>query len=61
MPVGLAVYVIKYSLIIFLLIGVDSSGWTGLDAMAWGIAGGAVLLTGVQIWWLARLARRRMP
>jgi hypothetical protein len=61
MPVGLAVYVIKYSLIIFLMIGVASSGWAGGRAMAWGIAGGAVTLTAVQVWWLTRLARRRTP
>jgi hypothetical protein len=61
MPVGLAVYVIKYSLIIFMMIGVASSGWAGGRPMAWGIAGGAVVLTGVQVWWLSRLARRRNP
>jgi hypothetical protein len=61
MPVGLAVYVIKYSLIVFLMIGVASSGWSGGRPMAWGIAGSAVVLTAVQVWWLARLARRHTP
>jgi hypothetical protein len=61
MPVGLAVYVIKYSLIVFLMIGVASSGWSGGRPMAWGIAGSAVVLTAVQVWWLARLARRNAP
>jgi hypothetical protein len=61
MPVGLAVYVIKYSLIVFLMIGVASSGWAGGRPMAWGIAGSAVVLTAVQVWWLARLARRNLP
>ncbi|WP_308016451.1 hypothetical protein [Jidongwangia harbinensis] len=61
MPVGLAVYVIKYSLIIFLMISVAASGWAGGDPMAWGIAGGSIVLTGVQVWWLTRLARRRTP
>jgi hypothetical protein len=61
MPVGLAAYVIKYALIVFLMIAVANSGWPGGEAMAWAIAAGAVLLTGVQILWLTRLARRRMP
>ena len=61
MPVGLAVYVVKYALIVFLMIGVAASGWAGGRAMAWGIAGGAVVLTAVQVWWLARLARRNAP
>jgi hypothetical protein len=58
MPVGLAVYGIKYALIVFLMIAIGSSGWAGGHPMAWSIAVGAVLLTGVQAWWLTRLARR---
>ena len=42
MPVGLAVYVIKYSLIVFLMIGVGYSQWSGGRAMAWSIAVTAV-------------------
>ena len=61
MPVGLAVYLIKYSLIVFLMIGVASIEWAGGPAMAWAIAGTAVVLTAVQVWWLARLARRHTP
>jgi hypothetical protein len=61
MPVGLAAYVIKYSSIVFLMIGIGSTGWPGGRAMAWSIAGSAVVLTGVQAWWLTRLARRRAP
>ena len=58
LPVGLAIYVIKYSLIVFLLFGVASSGWAGARPMCWGLALGAVVITGVQAWWLTRLARR---
>lgn len=58
LPVGLAIYVIKYSLIVFLLFAVASSGWAGARPMYWGVAVGAVLLTGVQAWWLTRLSRR---
>ena len=61
LPVGLAVYVIKYALFVFLLFAVFSSGWAGAIPMAWGLAGTAVVLTGVQVWWLSRLATRRLP
>ena len=59
MPVGLAVYVIKYALLMFLMIAVSMSGWAGGIPMAWSIAVGAVVLTGVQVWWILRLTRRR--
>jgi hypothetical protein len=61
MPFGLAVYVVKVGLIILLMIAVAASEWAGGLAMAWAIAAGSVLLTGVQVWWLTRLARRHMP
>jgi hypothetical protein len=61
LPVGLLTYVIKYILIVFIMIGVAASGWPGGRPMAWGIAGGVVLLTAVQVWWVARLARRNWP
>jgi hypothetical protein len=59
MPVGLGVYVVKYAAIVFLLFAVAGSGWSGARPMFWGVAVGAVLLTGVQAWWLSRLASRR--
>jgi hypothetical protein len=61
MPVGLTVYVIKYALIAALMISVAASGWAGGLPMAWAMAGGSVVLTAVQAWWLTRIARRRMP
>jgi hypothetical protein len=61
MPVGLAVYVIKFALIAALMVVVASNGWAGGLPMAWSMAAGAVLLTAVQVWWLLRLARHRMP
>jgi hypothetical protein len=61
MPVGLAVYVIKYALIAALMMVVATRGWAGGLAMAWSIAAGAVVLTGVQVWWLLRVANRRLP
>jgi hypothetical protein len=58
MPLGLLTYVIKYTLIVAIMIGVASSGWSGGNPMALGIAVGAVLLTAAQVWWVSRLARR---
>lgn len=61
MPIGLTAYVVKYAAIVFLMIAVANSGWPGGEAMAWGLAAGAVLLTGVQVFWLSRIARQRTP
>jgi hypothetical protein len=61
MPVGLGVYVVKYSAIVFLLFAVASSGWAGARPMFWGVAAGAIVLTGVQAWWLTKLASRHRP
>jgi hypothetical protein len=60
MPVGLTVYVIKYALIAVLMLTVLSRGWAGGDAMAWSMAAGVVVLTAVQVWWLLRIAARRL-
>jgi hypothetical protein len=59
MPVGLSVYFVKYAVIVFLMFAVAGSDWRGARFMFWGLAVGAVLLTGVQAWWLTRLAARR--
>jgi hypothetical protein len=59
LPVGMSVYFVKYAAIVFLMFAVVGSNWSGARAMLWGLAVGAVLLTGVQAWWLARLANRR--
>lgn len=61
MPVGLAVYVIKYALIIGILLAAQLSDWEGTRAMAYGVAFGAVTMTAAQIWWISRLARRHLP
>ncbi len=61
LPVGLLTYVIKFALIAFVMFAVASSGWAGGVAMAWGLAAGAVTITGVQAWWISRLARRNAP
>ncbi|MEV6489630.1 hypothetical protein AB0M20_13540 [Actinoplanes sp. NPDC051633] len=61
MPVGLAVYVIKFALIAALLLVVADRGWAGGLPMAWSMAVGVVVLTGVQVMWLMRIANRRLP
>jgi hypothetical protein len=58
MPLGLLTYVIKYTLIVIIMMGVASSGWAGGRSMAYGIIAGAVLLTAAQVWWISRLARQ---
>jgi hypothetical protein len=59
LPVGMSVYFVKYAALVFLMFAVVGSKWSGARPMLWGLAVGAVLLTGVQAWWLARLANRR--
>jgi hypothetical protein len=61
MPVGLAVYVIKYALIVGVLAAARSTRWDGTLPMAYGVAAGAVAMTAAQIWWITRLARRHRP
>ena len=58
LPAGLLTYVIKFALIAFIMIGVADSGWPGGLPMAMGIAGGVVVLTAVQVFWVLRLLRR---
>ena len=60
MPVGLTVYVIKYALIGLILLAAGQAGWVGARPMAYGIAIGAVAMTAVQVWWISRLANRRL-
>jgi hypothetical protein len=61
LPAGLGVYLVKYAAIVFLLFAVAGSGWGGARPMFWGVAVGAVLLTGMQAWWLARRASAGRP
>jgi hypothetical protein len=50
-PVGMAMYVTKFSLFGALLIFVGATGWPGKIPMAMGIVAGVVVWTGAQIWW----------
>ena len=58
MPLGLLAYVVKFALISVMMLTVAANGWPGGLPMAWGIAGGVVALTAVQVWWVSRLDRR---
>jgi hypothetical protein len=58
MPLGLLAYVVKYALISVMMLTVAANRWPGGLPMAWGIAGGVVALTAVQVWWVSRLDRR---
>jgi hypothetical protein len=59
MPLGLLTYVLKYTLLGVITAAVISSGWPGRTAMGWGVVAGVLGWTSVQIWWVARLARRK--
>lgn len=59
MPLGVATYVLKYTLLGVILAFLVTTGWPGRVALGWGIAAGVLCWTGVQIWWLTRLSRHR--
>lgn len=59
MPLGLLTYVLKYTLLGVITAAVISSGWPGRTAMGWGVVAGVLGWTSVQIWWVARRARRK--
>jgi hypothetical protein len=50
-PVGMAMYVTKFSLFGALLIFIGGTGWAGKISMAMGIVAGVIAWTGAQIWW----------
>jgi hypothetical protein len=59
MPLGLLTYVVKYTLLGLIMVAVISSGWPGRVPLGWGVVAGVLGWTAVQIWWVARLARRK--
>jgi len=60
MPLGLLAYVVKFTLFGVILAFVISSQWPGRTAMGWGVVAGVLGWTSVQIWWVARIAARRV-
>ncbi|HEY7271446.1 MAG TPA: hypothetical protein VH502_01850 [Actinoplanes sp.] len=52
MPLGLATYVIKYSLLGVILLFTVTSDWPGRTALGWGVVAGVVVWSAVQAWWV---------
>jgi hypothetical protein len=50
-PVGMGMYVTKFSLLGVMLIAVGATEWAGKIPMAMGIVAGVVAWIGSQIWW----------
>jgi hypothetical protein len=50
-PVGMGMYVTKFSLFGVMLIAIGATDWAGKIAMAMGIIIGVLAWTGAQIWW----------
>jgi hypothetical protein len=59
MPLGMASYVIKLTIVGTLLYLVSRTGWAGLMPMIAGVIGGVAVLTGAHVWWVARWAARQ--
>jgi hypothetical protein len=55
-PVGMAMYVTKFSLLGAMLILVGATDWAGKIPMAIGIVVGVVSWTATQIWWTVKTA-----
>ena len=54
LPVGMAMYITKFSLLGALLIFVGATTWAGKIPMAMGIVAGVIVSTAAQIWWTRR-------
>jgi hypothetical protein len=54
LPVGLGMYVTKFTLIGFGMVAVTATGWAGLGPMGVGVVAGVIAWTATQIWWVVR-------
>ncbi|MFJ8581217.1 hypothetical protein [Micromonospora sp. NPDC093277] len=59
LPFGLGAYVAKMTVLGAVMVGVASTGWSGLVPFCLGIAAGVLVWTGVHIWWLTTVHARR--
>jgi hypothetical protein len=59
LPVGLALYAVKFTLLGVVMVAVASPGWSGLIPLCLGIAAGVAVWTGVHIWWISTVHTRR--
>lgn len=60
-PVGMGMYVTKFSLLGVMLIAVGETEWAGKVPMAMGIVAGVVAWTGSQIWYTVHHAHPYAP
>jgi hypothetical protein len=59
LPLGLATYVVKYTLLGVILAFSATSDWAGRRALGWGVVAGVIVWTVVQVWWVhGRHARK---
>jgi hypothetical protein len=54
LPLGLATYLVKLTVIGAVMIAIAASGWDGLVPMALGVVAGAVGWSAAQVWWVVR-------
>ncbi|MEU5961617.1 hypothetical protein ABZ777_10475 [Micromonospora parva] len=59
LPLGVGLYVLKFSLLGGVLVAVASTGWAGLIPLCLGIVAGVAVWTAVHIWWLTTVHARR--
>jgi hypothetical protein len=52
MPLGMATYVVKYTLLGVILAFSVTSDWAGTSALGWGVVAGVLVWTAVQVWWV---------
>ena len=61
LPVGMGMYITKFSLLGLLLVAVNNAEWAGRIPMAMGIVVGIVSWTASQIWWTVHHAHPYVP
>jgi len=61
LPVGMGMYLTKFTLLGAMLIALGATGWAGKIPMAVGIIAGVVLWPATQIWWTVRHAHPYVP
>lgn len=54
LPVGLAAYAVKFTLIGAAMVAVVGTGWRGLEPLGAGVVAGVLAWTVTQIWWVVR-------
>lgn len=59
LPLGVGLYVLKFSLLGAVLVAVGSTGWPGLIPLCLGIVAGVAVWTAVHLWWLTAVHARR--